>query len=341
LQLEATVLLCSFSQNQENKKMVRTKQRLFQIAAVVCAVILSSPEAHAGFAIGNSVTIGGEPVFAVRSGCDGFSADKRAHLAQDALDNAIVTDPSLAPEGVKVKLIGGSPSLMLNQHRIITADFGSASAEGLSPRQLADQWAAKVKEKLSNRPMMFAYKQTLLLNNPIQSTVVSKEQTAVRLPAAITLPIRLQETISSRKLKAGDEITAVVYENYRCGDLLVPQGTQVFGRVTEVVPQSYEVVFDQLRTPDGTQTRMYGTLSACNIAAINPHPVCTLAIPAGESTDARVPATIGIGIAKQQDLRTVAFVTTSESDVTISSEQNLALILDKVTPVASLEARTF
>jgi hypothetical protein len=316
--------------------MFRIKPKLlFGILALAGTAALS-PSAQAGFAVGNSVTIGGEPVFSVACPYDGFSPEHRAHLAQDALDNAIATDPALSPDAVKVEMAGGSPTVMLNSHRIITCDFGSAKAEGLTPQQLADRWACNIKAKLAE-PNALAYKRSLMLNNPIQSAVITKNETEMDLPRASAIPIRLEDKLATRQLKSGDEVTAVVYENYSCSDLFVPQGTQVFGRVEEVRPGAYEIVFDQLRTPDGTQTRMYGTLSACNISSSAPHPVCTLAIPAGESTEARVPATIAIGATKQVQEEHIAYVIYPSSDVTISTDQNLALILDKVTPVASLQ----
>jgi len=316
-------------------------KKMLQLSAVIGAVALCSPKANAGFAVGNSVTLGGEPVFSIQSGFAGFSPAARAVLAQDALDNAIATDAKLSPDCVKVESVNGSPSLVINGHRIATADFGCAKADGVSPQQLAQQWADKVKEKLANGQFISAYKQTLMLDNPIRSTVVSRNVTSINLPASTSLPIRLEQQVSTRQLRPGDEISAIVYENYRAGELMIPQGTQVYGRVSEVSPRQYQMVFDQLRTPDGRQTRMYGTLSACNLEAHAPNPVCTLAIPAGESTDARVPATIAIGTTNPAEAKTVAFVTSFDSDVTITPQQNLALILDKVTPIASLTSSVY
>jgi hypothetical protein len=324
--------------------MFRIKKMLLGIVAVSSAILLSTPRAQAGFALGDSVTISGEPVFAVKSGFDGFSPHHRAHLAQDALDNAIVTSPDLSPSCVSVQLMNGSPIVAFNGHRIITADFGSANAEGLSPRQLADRWASAIREKLADGPKMLAYRQTLMLNNPIQSAVVAKKQTVTPIQPAGLLPIRLEQAVISRDLKAGDVVTAVVYENYRSGDLLIPQGSQVFGRVTSVAPGAYEIVFEELRTPDGARTTMSGTLSCSNVSLGYPHPVCTLAIPAGQLTGqhtaARVPATIAIG-ALPQPSQTVAFVIRSDSEVNLETDQSLAVIIDNLTPIASLQSGTF
>lgn len=83
---------------------------------------------------------------------------------------------------------------------------------------------------------------------------------SVLLPARRTrVEVRASNAISTDASRVGDPVTAVVSEPVVVdGEVVVPEGSEVHGRVTKVDPGEYptrrpsmEVVYDRIETPDG------------------------------------------------------------------------------------------
>jgi hypothetical protein len=82
--------------------------------------------------------MGGSPIFSILAAAEEFSPEHRAWLAQDALDNALVSSPSKGPDAVSVGRVNGAICVLLGGHKVVCADRASARMEKMSPEQLAD-----------------------------------------------------------------------------------------------------------------------------------------------------------------------------------------------------------
>jgi hypothetical protein len=297
--------------------------------------VIAWQSAKAGFPLGNAVTMGGEPVFWIKSSADGFTPEHRAQLAQDALDNALAIAPDCSPSLVTVERVNGAPVVELNGHLIATADLAAAESENLSPDQLAEKWADGIRSFLSNSGNAQVYKRSLLGYNPIQASISFTER-RLYVPAGTTLPIKFDKSLSSELLNPGEVIYGTVSEDVPLGHFMVPQGSVVKGSVVECEPNKYKIVFTELKTASGAETPINAVLiEKGTIVAQKPHPVCTISMPAGRFTNARVPAMVAIGAIGEEETEQVAFVRGSHFEIAPGEE--VSIILNEATPVALLE----
>jgi hypothetical protein len=312
-------------------KLNLMKTTAFSLLAASLA-LASAPRAQAGFPMDNAVTISGKPVFYIDAASGGYSPAKRAQLAQDALDNAIANSSNLSPSAIGMQMQNGSPILTFNGHKILTVDYASARADHKSVDQLASDWASALSGRLRDQANMTAYKASLLANNPIQSTLVTTSAVATK---DMALPVLFDTPLVSANLRPGAEICTTVSRPVQFGAFYVPADSQLIGKVENNGSTNLLITFNRLVTPSGADIPIRGTLCHRINVALAPHPVCTLAEPAGQMTDARVPATIAIGGAPQSEL--VAMVITPDTDLALLPAGDFAVTIERVAPVALLQ----
>lgn len=273
-----------------------------QLVLVASAFSMLSAPAFAGFAQGNSVTMGGSPVFTISGSADGFSPDHRAWLAQDALDNALVLAGDRSPNAVAVTRMNGAIVVTLDGRKVATADSNSANLEGTTAQALAEKWADGIRSFLSGSNVA-AYVAELTGDNPINARVAVLER-RIYAPPGTVLPVAFSTAISSETMNIGDKVEGTLTKDVAFGQYVIPAGSTVLGLVSEEEPGALSVAFNTLRTPNGTLVPIAASLTGEFLAgSLAPHPVATENMPYGiqlvyqgsRETACRIPATIGIG----------------------------------------------
>ncbi len=273
------------------------------IVAASAIGLLSAAPAWAGFAQGNTVTMGGQPVFSIAGSADGYSPDHRAWLTQDALDNSLVLANNKSASAVTTARANGAMVVMLDGHIVATADANSASLEGMSPQALADKWADGIRSFLSDGNRTVAYVSELTGKNPISAQVAVLER-RIYAPPGTVLPVAFATALNSETLIAGSKIEGRLIQDVAIGRFVMPGGSSVLGVVVEDTPGNFGVAFTTLRTPNGTllpiTANLAGPLSG---GGIGPHPVATEDLPydvrlvyqGSRESVCRQSATVGIG----------------------------------------------
>lgn len=314
---------------------MNSKNNLLAQALLVALALIATPAqtALAGFPLGNAVTMGGEPVFSIKAPADGFSPEHRAQLAQDNLDNALATAPDCDPSLVKVERVNGTVGLTLNGHLVATPDLASAKAENLTAEQLAQKWADGIKSFLSDRNRTLSYRDGLIGIHPIQGSIAYTER-RLYAPEGTALPVVFDRTLAADTLKAGNIVHGTVNQDVPIGHFLIPTGSVISGNVVNNGSNQLVVAFYELKTPNGTVTPISASISTTYCTTnVKPHPVCTISMPAGFRTVARIPATIAIGAPKAETVtEQVAFV--PGSHFKIAAGREVSVILTDTTPVA-------
>ena len=308
------------------------------VIAVSAIGMLASP-AWAGFAQGNNVTMGGQPVFSIAGSAGGFSPDHRAWLTQDALDNALVLAYDKSPAAVSVGRENGAIVVRLDGRRVATADENSANLEGMSAQALADKWASGIKNFLTDSSRTTAYVGELTGRNPINAQVAVIERRLYAPPGTV-LPIAFATQISSETIKVGDSIEGTLTQDVAFGNYVIPAGAKVVGLVNESAPGDYTIALNTLITPNGTQLPIVATVTGEMLSgALGPHLVATEGIPYGVrpvyqgmvETACRIPAQIGIGTfgGKGDQL-----VLRRGTNIIIVAGAPMAAVFESPTPVA-------
>lgn len=309
-----------------------TKRLHIILSLLLLLAVLTTIPVLAGFHQGNAVTMGGSPVFSIPCGADGFSPEKRAWLAQDALDNALVLSNNKGPDAVSVSHINGAPVVMLGGYQIITADGASSEMENISAEQLAYKWADSIRQFLSDNQRVTNYLASLTGKYPVEATVAVLER-KLYAPAGFTLPVSFITTISSKTAKAGDKVEAKVVRHVPLGHFVVPAESTVIGELIESEPGVLTVAFTTLRTPSGTELPISASVrEEYLVASAGPRRVCTLAIPADPTYHCRIPASVGIGTAVQPGEHKLAIVPGAER--VIVTGQPASIVFSNVTPIA-------
>lgn len=308
------------------------EQMKFIALAIGIAATISSA-AFAGFNQGDNVTLSGQPVLRIASGAEGFSPEKRAWQAQDALDNALFLTSSPGPSSVAVCRKNGAYTLQLGGHYIATADENSARAEGLSPLQLADSWATSLRTALSDPNRVENYIATLKVPHQLQGEAVAFER-KVYAPRGTALPVVFTQDLRSSQLVADQLVSAKVTEDVPLGNYVIPADSLLIGNAVENRPGVFELRMTSLHTPSGTEMPIDAVLTSCSTGySVAPHPVATLAIPANSTTDTRIPALIGIGTGCSKPTMTALLLNKDNGDM-IAIGQPATVVIQQVSPVA-------
>jgi hypothetical protein len=314
--------------------------RLEKLVLAVSAIGLLADPAWAGFAQGNKVTMGGNPVFSIAGSAGGYSPDHRAWLTQDALDNALVVASDKSPGAVSVSRMNGAIVVLLDGQKVATADSNSANLEGTTPQALAEQWANGIRNFLANSSNTANYVAELTGKNPINAQVAVIERRLYAPPGTV-LPIAFTTEISSETIKAGDQVQGTLTQDVAFGRYAIPAGAKVVGLVSESEPGSYAIALNTLVMPNGLQLPIIATVTGEMLASgLGPHLVATEGIPYGVrptylgvvETACRVPATIGIGTVGGG--RGEQLVLRRGTNVVIAAGAPMAAVFDNPMPVA-------
>lgn len=270
-----------------------------QLIIALCFGLVSSAPAWAGFSQGNSVTLGGTPVFSIAGSADGMSPDHRAWISQDRLDNALVLSADKSPSAVTVS----GEHVFLGGRLVATADMNSALLEGTTPAALAAKYADGIRAFLSDSAKTSAYIAELTGKNPVNATVAVLER-RIYAPPGTVLPVAFSTAISSETIAAGQRIEGVLTQDVAFGNYILPANATVIGVVNEQEPGRYSIAFNTLRLPSGTLLPIAATMTGQFLASsLTAHPVATEELPYGTKltynsvwhTNCRMPATVGIG----------------------------------------------
>ncbi len=313
--------------------MKKFKTRI-ALASLALLALLPAQSAMAGFANGSSVTMGGRPVFQMAAD-SGYSADHRAHMAQDALDNALVVASDKSPSAVKVDRSNGAIVVTLDGRIVATVDENSAALANTAPDALADKWAESIKGFLADQNSTSAYLATLTGKNPVQGSIAIVER-RLYAPSGLAFGIHFVKDLNPAELRAGDVVEAVVDSNVPMGHYVIPAKTVVIGEVVETGTDSYKISFTSMRTPSGTLVPI--TAYVTSDIALNsraPHLVCTYVIPSGtvvgkQNFIGRVPASIAVGAVGGKE----TYLAFSRESGVIASSQPMTLVFEKSMPVA-------
>lgn len=302
---------------------------------VLVAAVTSVPAAFAGFSQGTFVTLGGQPAFQILGDAEGFTAERRAWHAQDALDNALVLSSNLSPSAVEVGRMNGAIVVMLDGRKVATADANSALLSGMSPRQLAESWADSIRAFLSNREQTLAYVDTLKDPHRLEGNVAYLER-RLYAPAGTRFAVALRQPLTMATLQPGVTVEGVIEHAVVMGDYAIPQGTLASGQVVAIGPDLFGLRFTSLRTPSGTLVPITATVVTEHAATVStgPYLVSTYSIPAastlGMPLPGRKPANVGLGVVCGAEAKPL--VLHRGSALTIS--QPLTVLLEETTPVA-------
>ncbi|NUP98983.1 MAG: hypothetical protein HUU35_03900 [Armatimonadetes bacterium] len=103
-----------------------------------------SPSASA-----TQVMLNGQPVLEFRAAAGGYSAAERRDVFMRRLEEARGSGP-LAPTAITVRRVGGLPVIHLNGHQLVTITAPDARAHHRSAMSLANEWARRLRQALSN-----------------------------------------------------------------------------------------------------------------------------------------------------------------------------------------------
>lgn len=308
-----------------------SNNKLKVFAASVGLAILPATAAFAGFNQGDNVTFNGKPLFRIPCGAEGFTADRRAWQAQDALDNALFLSQNPTPDSVEVVHQNGVYVLKLGGHYITTADAASAKAEGTNSQLLAERWSGALKDAINDSNNTQNYIASLKTPNELEGGKFKFER-RVYAPEGTVLPVAFNQDLSATTLTPGECITGKVISNVPVGNYFIPANSILLGSVVENEPGAYAVKLTSLCTPNGTEVPINAVVSnrAYTIPTA-PHPVATIGMPANAATGTRVPATIALGTG---GVTQTAMILTRDNGYSIACGQPANVVLERVSSVA-------
>ncbi len=306
------------------------------IVATAGIVAINSLAPVCAFNQGNTVTMGGIPIFDIDCSAEGFSPSKRAWQAQDALDNALFLTSDPGPDCVSVGRQNGAFVLKVGGRYVATADGASAASEGLTAQGLADKWANSLRDVLSNPDRTSAYIATLKDPNKVEGDVIAERK--IFAPEGTVLPVVFDRNLSAVSLFPGEEVTGRIVTSVPVGNYYIPADSLLIGKVDECSPGVFKVKMQTLRTPGGTEMPIAAVVSARVYSSpVAPHAVATLAIPANSTTSTRVAAQIGIGAGQCAPITAMTF--TRDDGYKISRGEPTNVVLEEVSSVAVVPGR--
>src|SRR5262245_15960845 len=119
---------------------------------------------------------------------------------------------------------------------------------------------------LYSTPSVFSQRNTTQQRNS------SRSQGTDVIPEDTVISVRINDYLSSKTSRVGDKFTATVATPvYVAGQIAIPAGSIVEGRVTQVItakrmnkPGSIAIDFDSITLPSGLSTQIVGVLTSDN-----------------------------------------------------------------------------
>lgn len=143
-------------------KKMKSKTNSFKRTVLVSALTLSQTlclsalSPLAAFAADNEIRVAGQTIFSVPAAA-GMTADKRAEVIQQNLDNALVAAKDRTPSTVNISYVKGVPVVTVGGYQVVTVDSGSAKSMGTSPALLAKKWADALRSSLRDQGSVQSY----------------------------------------------------------------------------------------------------------------------------------------------------------------------------------------
>lgn len=143
-------------------KKMKSKTNSFKRTVLVSALTLSQTlclsalSPLAAFAADNEIRVAGQTIFSVPAAA-GMTADKRAEVIQQNLDNALVAAKDRTPSTVNISYVKGVPVVTVGGYQVVTVDSGTAKSMGTSPALLAKKWADALRGSLRDQGSVQSY----------------------------------------------------------------------------------------------------------------------------------------------------------------------------------------
>ncbi|HEY9789616.1 MAG TPA: hypothetical protein V6D22_04400 [Candidatus Obscuribacterales bacterium] len=191
----------------------------------------------------------------------------RAASVQKNIDNALVATNNHTPSAVGVVYVKGQPVITLGGFYVTTVDSASAKVSHTTPSILAQKWSAGLKTAMKSKTAVDDYVAQLSGSTTANAGTTTtnagsypyyRQGRIVYIPAGMTIPIALKNSVTSENAHTGDVIEGQIAQTVNLGDTSIPAGSLITGKITEA--QSGQrmgksgmlgVKFDTLRTPDG------------------------------------------------------------------------------------------
>lgn len=288
-------------------RTIKSKKSLLVAIAATVGLMAVAPgvfsPAMAGMSSGDFVTFLGEPMIAIKGDAGGMTAAHRAWVAQDNFDNALATAVNKSPSAVEVFRERNAYTVRLDGKYILSADAASALASGMSAKDLADFWAAAMREKLANAEATARYVASLRDEHPLKANVSVTENELVRAETG-TLPFRMAEGSLSVDPDHQGQVLLVLDKAVTVQQGILPEKCVLYGSLLKRESGKPYIAFNTCQYPDGHTLVLKGVVAETYVHTDAPHLVCTQSIPANELTGAREPASIGIG-AQEADIAVI------------------------------------
>ncbi len=241
-------------------------------AALLTTVLLSQFSLDLALpALADPVNVAGKQAFDVQLGVGKTSAKQRASMIEKNIDNALVASTNRSPNSVAIIYVNKQPILTLGGFYVASIDDTTAKRLGLTSGSLANRWASGLKTALSDRVAVnrYVYQLTGSANVGQAGTTTTQSGSypyyrrgaVIYVPAGMTLPVVLNNSISSEFAKSGDPVQATLAQPINLGDRQIPAHSLLLGQVTESVPGARAshsgqlgLKFNSLQTPDGSNT---------------------------------------------------------------------------------------
>jgi hypothetical protein len=227
-------------------------------------------------------------LFDIDSNAAGLTAQQRAHIVQQNLDNALIAAKDRTASAVRVEVANSNPIVTLDHFMVVTADGNSASRSNITQMELAEKWAKSIRICLADSDAVNKYISMLTGKYETKKVAfgeMTRDEIAVA-PSEMLFPIELVTPISTNTTQLGDRIEAVIshdvplqtsYAGY------LPAGTRVFGAVESALPyvpnnyagrDAFTVNFYEFRTADGKRipidAHIYGSINNSRMVNIKP-----------------------------------------------------------------------
>lgn len=143
-------------------KKMKSKTNSFKRTVLVSALTLSQTlclsalSPLAALAADNEIRVAGQTIFSVPAAA-GMTADKRAEVIQQNLDNALVAAKDRTPSTVNISYVKGVPVVTVGGYQVVTVDSGTAKSMGTSPALLAKKWADALRSSLRDQGSVQSY----------------------------------------------------------------------------------------------------------------------------------------------------------------------------------------